>query len=70
MKSIKFTHFAVCLALVYLIVILTVIAYNSGNQRYQFSYINPRWIIDTKSGKVYEINEGKLNLKASFESTP
>lgn len=44
----------------YLLLILSIIAYNSGNGRYMFSSEETNDILDTKTGKIYYYDEGKL----------
>jgi len=45
----------------YLLFILSIIAYNSGNGRYLFTSNSSTIILDTKTGKLYDFYDGKLN---------
>jgi len=61
MKKLSFTLIAKIFAIIYFLFLLSLIAYNSGNGRYQLRS-GSVLIIDTKTGKLYQYVNGNLEL--------
>jgi len=63
MKKLNFEktlRIASLISLFYLLLLLTIIAYNSGNGRYEFKADSPA-ILDTKTGKIFIIKDGQMH---------
>jgi len=52
----------IILSIVYFLFLLTIIAFNSGNGRYQV-FGNQGYLFSTKNGKIYILNNGKIEEK-------
>lgn len=54
------TKILIVLSIIYLLFLLTIIAINTGNGRYQFKADSPA-VIDTRTGKLFLIKDGKIS---------